>query len=67
MQLIFYYVNYKNSDGEEVDGKNELFLRVIKLMKEYGETLDNKDHGKNLLHKLKLENRIILKNLDDQK
>lgn len=67
VQLIFYYVNYKNSDGEEVDGKNELFLRVIKLMKEYGETLDNKDHGKNLLHKLKLENRIILKNLDDQK
>lgn len=54
VQLIFYYVNYKNSDGEEVDGKEELFLRVIRLMKEYGETLDNKDHGKNLLHKLRL-------------
>lgn len=65
VKLIFYYVNYKNSDGEEIDGKNELFIRVINLMKEYGETLDNKDHGKNLLHKLKLENRIILKNLDD--
>ena len=67
VQLIFYYVNYKNSDGEEVDGKEELFLRVIRLMKEYGETLDNKDHGKNLLHKLRLENRIILKKLDEEK
>lgn len=66
VQLIFYYVNYKNSDGEEVDGKEELLLRVIRLMKEYGETLDNKDHGKNLLHKLRLENRIILKNLIDE-
>ena len=66
VQLIFYYVNYKNSDGVEVDGKEELLLRVIRLMKEYGETLDNKDHGKNLLHKLRLENRIILKNLIDE-
>lgn len=66
VQLIFYYVNYKNSDGEEVDGKEELILRVIRLMKEYGETLDNKDHGKNLLHKVRLENRIILKNLIDE-
>lgn len=64
VQLIFYYVNYENSNGEEVDGKEELFLRVIKLMKEYGKTLDNKDHGMNLLHKLKLENRIVLKDLN---
>lgn len=65
VQLIFYYVNYKTSDGEEINGKEELFLRIINLMKEYGKTLDNKDHGKNLLHKLKLENRIILKNLGE--
>lgn len=35
--------------------------RVVKLIKTYGNTLDNKDHGKNLLHKLKLENRILIK------
>jgi hypothetical protein len=28
------------------------------LITEYGKTLDNKDHGKNLFHKLLLENRI---------
>lgn len=28
------------------------------LLTTYGETLDNKDHGKNLMHKLLLEGRL---------
>ncbi len=31
---------------------------VMNLMKEYGETLDNKDKGKNLITKLLIEKRI---------
>ena len=34
-------------------------------MKNYGEKLENKDKGKNLLHKLLIENRIKLINIDN--
>jgi len=34
---------------------------VYKLINEYGETLSNKDQGKNLLHKLILEGRVEVK------
>lgn len=63
IQLIFYYANYYDSKGNVVDERKNIVKRVTKLMKKYGETLDNKDHGNNLLHKLKLENRIIIKNI----
>ncbi len=37
----------------------ENYINSIRtLIVEYGKTLDNKDHGKNLFHKLLLENRI---------
>ena len=29
----------------------------------YGESLDNTDHGKNLIHKLMLENRILIEEI----
>lgn len=64
-QLIFYY-NAKrlNDDGKDVldtDTAEEMFEKVNNLISSYGETLDNKDHGKNLLHKLLLEGRLIIK------
>ncbi len=62
VKLIFYYSNY--CDNKE-KCKFETVNRVIKLIKTYGNTLNNKDHGKNLLHKLKLENRLIIKELKD--
>lgn len=40
---------------------SDLYLKVTKLINRYGDTLDNKDHGKNLLHKLILENRLSIK------
>ncbi|VWL85226.1 hypothetical protein [Oceanivirga miroungae] len=48
--FMYYPYNYK--------AKNQTLIAVFKLLKVYGETLDNKDKGKNLLHKLLLENRI---------
>ena len=32
--------------------------KVIRLLAAYGLTLDNKDHGKNLIHKLLIEGRL---------
>lgn len=40
-----------------------MFGNVTKLISSYGKTLDNKDYGKNLLHKLLLEGRLTLKEI----
>lgn len=48
--LIFYYQN--ESFAPDMYGK------VNRLINTYGKTLDNLNHGKNLLHKLLLEGRL---------
>lgn len=53
--LIFYY-NARRRNGDRAD--EEMFEKVNHLISRYGETLDNMDHGKNLLHKLLLEGRL---------
>lgn len=53
--LMFLYRPDARYDG------SDLYLKVTKLINRYGDTLDNKDHGKNLLHKLILENRLSIK------
>lgn len=57
-RLIFYY-NRKRPGGE--NAQEEMFEKVNHLITTYGQTLDNKDHGRNLLHKLLLEGRLIIK------
>ena len=57
-RLIFYY-NKKRSGGEKA--QEEMFEKVNHLITTYRQTLDNKDHGRNLLHKLLLEGRLIIK------
>lgn len=57
-RLIFYY-NERRPDGK--NAQEEMFEKVNHLITTYGQTLDNKDHGKNLLHKLLLEGRLIIK------
>ena len=57
--LIFYYSNF----DKKIDQRHITINSVVKLIKTYGNTLDNKDHGKNLLHKLELENRLLIKEL----
>lgn len=71
-QSIFDHYNLYNSDlslkfgfsfhgGHSLDDSIEKQSnRVSKLINKYGETLDNKDHAKNLLHKLLIENRLSI-------
>lgn len=58
--LIFYYNANRPNDIHmtENHAAEEMFEKVNHLISRYGETLDNKDHGKNLLHKLLLEGRL---------
>ena len=40
--------------------------RVAKLLAEYGNTLDNENHGRNLMHKLMIEGRLEVRLLKDE-
>lgn len=54
VSLLFYY-----SKGYE---QNDVIYRLINS---YGKTLENKDRGKNLIHKLLLENRLKIVEVSD--
>lgn len=56
--LIFYYGSYLNVHKVEL---TEYEHQIQKLLSIYGTTLDNKDHGKNIMTKLMLENRLQIK------
>ncbi|KRL32801.1 hypothetical protein FD20_GL002221 [Liquorilactobacillus uvarum DSM 19971] len=61
-QSIFdYYSIYDESKEQEI--KRAQFNSVSKLMSEYGTTFHN-EKGENLMHKMLLEGRLILKNLE---
>lgn len=63
-RLIFYYNVWKQENGKPCDeaiAQQDMFRKVTGLMNEYGETMTNKDHGKNLMHKLLLEGRLSIK------
>ncbi|WP_390134264.1 AbiH family protein [Bifidobacterium apicola] len=58
-RLVFYYnQNRSNKNTAEENAQEEMFEKVNRLITTYGQTLDNKDHGRNLMHKLLLENRL---------
>lgn len=68
--LVFYYCGYSRPDGTEVtdeQARNDMMNRVVKLLNSYGKSLDNEDHGKNLVHKLLLENRVRVRELPECK
>lgn len=60
--LVFFYYVYDEEKRYEI--QKDTTDNVYKLINEYGQTLDNKDHGKNLLHKLLIEGRIVVKELN---
>ena len=62
VKLVFFYRSYeaKGKKLSEEEVKEEMMNKVIKLLTAYGQTLDNKDHGKNLIHKLLLEGRLSI-------
>jgi len=64
IKLNFMYSEYDKNDLTRA--KRETHNNVVKLMKNYGEKLENKDKEKNLLHKLLIENRIKLINVDKE-
>ncbi len=59
--LVFYYP-FDSSDEEKNESwRNGLANSINDLLVDYGATMDNQDHGKNLMHKLLLEGRLILR------
>lgn len=59
--LAFYYRRYDNKSDLEV--RTDMMKRVTDLLSIYGETLDNIDHGNNLIHKLLLEGRLSIESI----
>ncbi|MGO5500889.1 AbiH family protein [Paratractidigestivibacter faecalis] len=62
-RLIFYYRAHGNTSPEVA--REDMMRKVVRLLNTYGTTLDNKDHGKNLIHKLLLEGRLSVRELPD--
>lgn len=64
IDIYFCYPEFYKGDQRINKAKTKLQSAVINLVKSYGNTFNNKDHGKNLLHKLLLENCILLVGVD---
>lgn len=62
VELIFLYCEYKLDEKNLI--QQEQVFNVSKLIKKYGQTMGNKDHGDNLLHKLIIEKRLTIKKLN---
>ena len=65
--LTFKYSVYDENKRHEI--KKKVFDSITKLLINYGNTMTNKDHGRNLLHKILLEGRLKIEEivLDDMK
>lgn len=60
-RLIFFWDAYDKDKKLELH--KEMLNKVVNLIEKYGQTFSNKDHGRNLLTKLKIENRILIKEI----
>lgn len=58
LALIFYYSVYDNGIAEQIE-QNQM-LAISRLIEKYGQTMDNQNHGKNLLTRLIQTNRLKL-------
>ncbi len=62
--VIFYYRPWKQKDGTKVDeqvARADMMGKVVRLLNSYGQTMENKAHGRNILHKLLIEGRLMVK------
>lgn len=57
MTLCFYYTLFKEN------ALDELLVNIANLLGEYGRFLDNQSHGRNLMHKLLLERRLVVREI----
>ena len=62
-RLVFYYAPHGDDDYDTacLRSKKGVMDSVTRLLTKYGDTLDNNDHGRNLIHKLLLEGRLEVK------
>lgn len=60
-RLVFYYRPYGKKTSQDV--RIETMHRVIHLLNGYSKTLDNEEHGRNLIHKLLIDGRLSVKEL----
>lgn len=59
VKLCFVFVDH------HPNAKKNFLKSVYSLMAKYGESFDNRAKGKNLMHKLNLENRIIITEIEN--
>lgn len=67
-KLIFFFRPHGQKPGDRggvEEAKKEAMSKAIALLTAYGATLDNKDHGTNLIHKLLIEGRLVVALLSD--
>lgn len=64
-RLIFFWDAY--DENRKLELHKETLNKVVNLIEKYGQTFSNKDHGRNLLTKLKIENRILIKEIFPKK
>ena len=66
VKIIFLYRPWIKDDGErtsEIEARDGMCHKVSQLLTTYGSTMENKDHGKNLMHKLLLEGRLSVRQI----
>lgn len=61
VSLVFFYRCFDAKDP--LIHRSEMMNKVISLLTAYGATLENTDHGKNLIHKLLLEGRLSVQEI----
>lgn len=61
LKLYFYFKQHGSQDVlEHLRLQSEM---IIKLLEKYGETMTNKDHGKNLITRLQMTKRLYIKEI----
>lgn len=63
VSLVFYYQPY--GEKSSADMEFELATSISKMLHAYSPSIDNEKKGRNLMHKLLLEKRLIMSELDD--
>ena len=64
--VVFYYRPWKQEDGTKVDeqvARTDMMGKVVRLLNSYGQTMENKARGRNILHKLLIEGRLMVRHL----
>ncbi|USJ19906.1 AbiH family protein [Lactococcus formosensis] len=64
LKLYFYFNNWLDSGMTDAELLHKNVEAITNLIETYGQTLDNKDHGKNLLTRLQQTGRIVIKQIE---